>query len=466
MSNLNVSVLGSAKEMYIKQLKIVLTPLIHEGFISLWEDSVNKENEHGTYEYIKCFQKFLKEIPKWNQSILEEETKRILKNVDFLMGLVAAIFISHVKILASVRLGGNGQEIKIKIPKPEVFIHLVYTTAAEIFYYKPTIFKDHMKRDNYEEIKLTIEKSIDDTINFLIPIGKLLKQYISSAFLNHVDEKNTKKIYDPSKDDYEYENYNFNKNTNDNDDDESSYESETDTIESERKGSNTFGSNTFGSNTFGSSDFNAGSNGDFNVGGSSNFKIGNNDTTISDDLFKSDTSANFGSDDLFKSDTSTNFGSDDLFKSSNVGSDDLFKADTGSDNMFKSDTDDMFKSGSNENFGSGDLFKSDSGSDDLFKSDSGSGDLFKSESGSGDLFKSDSGSGDLFKSDSGSGDLFKNDTNDINGSNTGDLFKSDLSGNFGSDDIFGGSKEIDNKNNDIGGGDKIVDFKSADELFP
>jgi hypothetical protein len=183
---MNVSVLGAAKETYIKQLKIVLTPLIHEGFVSLWEDAQNKEIDQGGYNFLRQFQIFLKDIPNWNKTILEEETKRILKKIDFLMELVAGIFVSHVKILSSVRLNGRNREIRIKIPTAEVFIHTVYTNAAEMIYYNPFVFQNHSERKNYEEIREFIEKSINDTIDSMIPIESIVKEYLSSVFSGHV----------------------------------------------------------------------------------------------------------------------------------------------------------------------------------------------------------------------------------------------------------------------------------------
>ncbi len=183
---LNVSVLGAAKEMYIKQLKIVLTPLIHEGFVSLWEDAQKKEDDQGGYNYLKQFQIFLKDIPNWNQTILEEETRRVLGKVDFLMELVTAVFVSHVKILASVRLGGKNRNIRIKVPNAEVFIHTVYTNAAEMIYYNPYVFQNHVEREHYEKIRDLIEKSVDETIDSMIPIESVLKEYLSNVFSGHI----------------------------------------------------------------------------------------------------------------------------------------------------------------------------------------------------------------------------------------------------------------------------------------
>jgi len=182
MSNqLNVSVLVAAREEYSEQLKRHLVPLMHEGFTSIYEDA---EAEDGDNVLVQ-FQIFLKQIPKWNQTILEEETKRIREKCPFLMDLVTAIFVSHVKILASVRIGGNHKNIRIKIPTAEVFLHSVYVNAAESFYYDPFVF-ENTERKNTEKIKSVIEEAIEDTISSMIPIQSILQEYLSTTFNDHI----------------------------------------------------------------------------------------------------------------------------------------------------------------------------------------------------------------------------------------------------------------------------------------
>ena len=181
-NSLNVSVLVAAKEEYTNQLKYYLTPLIQEGCTSIYEDAVINDEENNP---LRQFQIFLKQIPKWNQSILEEETKRIKDKCPFLMDLVTAIFVSHVKILASVRLGGNHTNIKIKIPTSEIFIHSVYVNVAERVYYEPQPFEDIHSRKNMEKIRETIDEMIDETISAMIPIQSILQEYLCSAFSDH-----------------------------------------------------------------------------------------------------------------------------------------------------------------------------------------------------------------------------------------------------------------------------------------
>jgi hypothetical protein len=190
MSGLNINVLAQAHEYYIRQLKLHLTPLIYEGLISLYEDAKRIENDTNEFEgnSLKQFQKLLCDIPSWNQSILEEETKRILNEVDFLMELVAAVFVAHVQILASVKLGGKNSKIKVKIPTSDIFIHAVYCKTAETFYYNPYKFEHYHVRENKEYIKDMINKGIEDTIDDMIPIENIIKEYISNVFTSHTKE--------------------------------------------------------------------------------------------------------------------------------------------------------------------------------------------------------------------------------------------------------------------------------------
>ena len=183
MSNqLNVSVLVAARDEYSGQLKRHLQPFIYEGFLSIYEEAV----EEDKYNPLKQFQIFLKQVPNWNQTILDMETTRIKNKCPYLMDMVTAIFVSHVKILASVRLGGKHSNIKIKIPTPEIFIHSVYVAGAECFYYNPELFDDSNNRNNMERIRGIIGSNIDNTISEMIPIQSILQEYLCNTFTDHV----------------------------------------------------------------------------------------------------------------------------------------------------------------------------------------------------------------------------------------------------------------------------------------
>ena len=193
--SLNVSTLGVAKEEYMDQLKIHLGPLIYEGFVSLYEDAKKKEDETLEYEgnYLKQFQKTLCDIPYWNQSIIDELTKNMLNELEYMMELVAAVFVSRIRILTCVMSGKKSTEMKFKIPTTDVFIHMVYCKTAKIFYYNPYKFLNVNNRENYDGIMDMIDKSINDTINSMIPIESILKEYLSNVFSGHIKDNSKAK---------------------------------------------------------------------------------------------------------------------------------------------------------------------------------------------------------------------------------------------------------------------------------
>jgi len=193
--DLNVDVIAQAHIFYLHQLKLNLSPLIAEGLISIYEDSCRIESETNEFQgnILKQFQKQLTAIPFWNQSILEEETKRILDECDFLMNLVGAVFVSYVQILASVKLRNNNRQIRIVTPLSDVFIHTVYTRCAETFYYKPYHFQTYKTRESNLYILETINKDIEYAIDVMTPVNNILKEYISDVFTPYTKE-NPRKI--------------------------------------------------------------------------------------------------------------------------------------------------------------------------------------------------------------------------------------------------------------------------------
>jgi hypothetical protein len=189
-NRLDVNVLVAAREEYTNLLKQYLCPLIIEGFISIWKDAVDTEEKKGSYYYIQTFQIFLKEIPTWNQTILNYETDRIEKVIPFFMKFVTAIFVSHVKILAAVKIPGTeDRKISLKIPHANVIIHDIYIKAAQNIYSCIPVLKafaTHYERYSHDLIKQTINDSIEDSIRSMIPIQNILEEYLSNVFNNEV----------------------------------------------------------------------------------------------------------------------------------------------------------------------------------------------------------------------------------------------------------------------------------------
>ena len=82
---------------------------------------------------LKQFQILLGQIPKWSKETLKDEVDRIKleSKCDWIEDLVTAVFVSHTKILTSIK--NNNKKINLKIPKLENFIHKCYMITLRFF---------------------------------------------------------------------------------------------------------------------------------------------------------------------------------------------------------------------------------------------------------------------------------------------------------------------------------------------
>jgi hypothetical protein len=172
---LNVNVLVAAKDEYTRQLLNTIQQDIYDIIKSVYHDS-QEQNIRRKISYSN-FQKELKTVPQWTSYKLDSKIKDLTKKYPFLMDLITAIFVSHVKILACVRLKSDNKSIKIKVPNLNTFLHKLLIKCCESLYYEPTVI-------NCEKHKLMeiISIAIEDTIGNQIPIEYILNEYLSGAF--------------------------------------------------------------------------------------------------------------------------------------------------------------------------------------------------------------------------------------------------------------------------------------------
>jgi hypothetical protein len=183
--DLNISVLVAARNEYIEQLKYILVPLIIQGFNSIYNDALRiSQGKH----VIMKFQDLLEGIVQWNQTILQEEAKRIKRKCSYIMDIVTAIFVSSVKILASVRLKGKNDNINIKIPTSDIFIHCIYMESAEQIWNEPFLFYHKPHPNKPESIQLCkasvvsiISDAIDRAFRQMLPLDDILQEYLANA---------------------------------------------------------------------------------------------------------------------------------------------------------------------------------------------------------------------------------------------------------------------------------------------
>lgn len=172
---LNVNVLVAAKEEYTKQLINTLQTPIYDIIKDVYLDS-QKQNVRRDISYSN-FQRELKQVPNWASFKLEEKLSEINKKIPYLMDLITAIFVSHVKILACVRLKSDSKSIKIKVPNLNTFLHKIIISISENIYYNP-----HIIHDEKEKIYTIVNTCITETIANQIPIEYILNEYLSGVF--------------------------------------------------------------------------------------------------------------------------------------------------------------------------------------------------------------------------------------------------------------------------------------------
>jgi hypothetical protein len=173
--NLNVNVLVEAKKEYTNQLIKAIQFDTYDILFDIYDDS-QKNNGRRNISYSN-FQKELKEVPNWASFKLESKIGNLTKKHPYLMDLITAIFVSHVKILSCVRLKSDNKSIKIKVPSLNTFLHKLIIKCCETIYYKPWIING----DKHIIIEI-IRISVEDTITNQIPIEYILNEYLSGAF--------------------------------------------------------------------------------------------------------------------------------------------------------------------------------------------------------------------------------------------------------------------------------------------
>lgn len=183
MDNLNVLV--EAKREYLEQLSILICPVMIDVFDAMYQEA-NKLSKGR--QVLIMFQKLLKDVPEWNETMAKQHTDNIADRCSWFRDLVAAVFVSSVKILSAVRLSSDSKKMSVKLPTNEIFIHTCYSNAAKDLYRDPYIFSEnqseHARNDKlYERFSACVETSVKE----LIPVQQILQTYMTSGTDEYID---------------------------------------------------------------------------------------------------------------------------------------------------------------------------------------------------------------------------------------------------------------------------------------
>lgn len=188
MDDYSISSLVDSRNEWCIRLLNIFTPLIIDGFNSIWKDAYKlaiQNREKG--KYLMVFQNLLSQIPKWSSAIVEKEKNRILENsgCNYLEDLLSCVHIIQLKALSCIRVGQKQKKIDIEIPTLDNFIHNIYINSARKIYTNVYLYETDIPvlqiQKNNRELELIIKECIMETIRESIPTEHILRAYMDET---------------------------------------------------------------------------------------------------------------------------------------------------------------------------------------------------------------------------------------------------------------------------------------------
>ena len=195
MNRYNVNVLAEAKKEYTAQLVNTITPEVYVGIKSMYTAASEYCKRTNEKNVLIKFQTLLSKTPGWNQEKINNEFERIQKstNVDYLTDLLTAIFVSHTKVLASIKMKKKTQSFELDVPNGPHFIHKVYIECARKFWRYPyllhTEFSNLELQRNLLQSETFIKECVEETIRKLLPVRYVLKECLGDDYNDDEDSE-------------------------------------------------------------------------------------------------------------------------------------------------------------------------------------------------------------------------------------------------------------------------------------
>ena len=202
MDDFVISNLNESRHEWGSRLVSIFTPLVIEGFRSIFNESWNMcvENDEIS-KYLMTFQNLLCRVPKWNSIIIEDERKRIIERsgCNYLDDLITCVHIIQLKVLTCIRVGNKQKKIDISIPKLDHFIHKIYIHSARKIYMNIYLFEKNISplqlQKNNRELEVIIQECVLMTIRESIPTEAIIRAYLDESveqeeevFIENVEE--------------------------------------------------------------------------------------------------------------------------------------------------------------------------------------------------------------------------------------------------------------------------------------
>lgn len=172
-----MELLNESERRFTRKLCDAMIPHMVETFWEIWLEAKKQSQGKATP---KVFDELLREIKSWNSSITLKHTEAIIKADSLFPKLLAAVFVTHVKILSAIRTDKKSKKICIKLPANDVFVQRCYEACAEDIYKRPEVITNPSidEETRMEQLHDRFCIKIHKVIDSLIPTADILDAYL------------------------------------------------------------------------------------------------------------------------------------------------------------------------------------------------------------------------------------------------------------------------------------------------
>lgn len=188
MDDYSTNSLSDSKNEWCARLVNILTPVIIQGVKSIFDESYNLCRDNDELDkYLMTFQTFLSRVPKWNNTIIDTEKKRIIESsgCNYLEDLITCVHVIQLKALTCVRVGQKQKKVDIDVPSVDDFIHKIYVNVARKVYTNIYLFEKNIAplqiQKHNRELELIIKECIMNSVRESIPVETILRAYMDEA---------------------------------------------------------------------------------------------------------------------------------------------------------------------------------------------------------------------------------------------------------------------------------------------
>lgn len=219
MDDFVISNLHESRNEWCSRLVSIFTPLVTEGIRSIFNESwkICMDNDEAN-KYLMTFQNLLSRVPKWNNTIIEQERKRIIERsgCDYLEDLITCVHIIQLKVLTCIRVGSKQKKIDISIPNLDAFIHKIYINTARKVYMNVYLFEKNvsplLSQKNNRELETIIQECIMMAIRESIPTEAIIRAYMDESveheeqvFIENIEAPDEKEEIKPVEENMNYD---------------------------------------------------------------------------------------------------------------------------------------------------------------------------------------------------------------------------------------------------------------------